>query len=776
MGIGKSIKRIDAVQKVTGTAQFVEDLVPSNALHVKIVHSTIANGLVKKINIEKALLMPGVEDIMTCFDVPKTQYPTAGHPLALDSSHADVRDRLILSERVRFYGDEVAAVVADTPLHAIEAAEAVEVEYEDYGPLLTPGAAIGAGSILHVEKPTNELARMDFTIDGNGNTLFYTGTFSESPYIAGREDLKGEHFTVPAVHACHMETNQCFAYMDGDEIIVVTCNQNPFTLRRNIATALEVPVGRIRVVKPYLGGGFGNKQDTMMEPIAAMLTTRVNGRPVYLQLSREECFVNTRTRHGFDMDMYTEIGDDMKIHRKALRINSNGGAYAAHNHAVAAYAITNNFQTYECDGEQIGESSTAYTSISSAGAMRGYGIPQLSFAMESQMDDIARERGWDPVELRLKNIQKPGFVDPFDKFVEEANGLRECVLKAVELSDWYNKRKTYDEYNRNSKDIKKGLGLALFSYKIGVWPLQIENDGCRIIMNEDGTCQVQSGAVELGQGCDTVMAQIISEITTIPENRIRMMSTQDTDLSPYSSGAYASRQTYICGSAAQKSAEALVRKIIACAGYMAERDTDGWSVRDECVVDEKGAVVYTFAHICTFMNFTNDYKTETVHITSEETYTKQAICFVYGVSVVDLDVDVPVGKIKLNKVWAVHESGKIINPQLASAQLDGGVAMGLGYALGEQLQYDRKTGRMLNNNLLDYKIPTTMDIPDIETAFVETYEPTGPLGAKGLAEPPTIPQAPAVRNAVLHATGVGINDLPLNPQRLVHEFKKAGII
>ena len=525
-----------------------------------------------------------------------------------------------------------------------------------------------------------------------------------------------------------------------------------------------------------IGGGFGNKQDTMLEPIVAYLTMILGGRPVYLQLTREECFVNSRTRHAFDLDMGIEVGDDMMIKRRSLRINANGGAYAAHNHAVAAYAITNNFQTYECSGEQIGESSTAYTTLPSAGAMRGYGIPQLCFAVESMMEDIAKERGWDPIEFRLKNIQKPGFVDPFDKFVEKANGFKDCILKGLELSSWYEKRKKYDEFNKTSKDIKKGLGMAVFSYKTGVWPIQIENDCCRLVMNEDGSCTMQSGAIELGQGSDTVMAQIVSEVTTLPESKITVISHQDTDTSPFSCGAYASRQTYICGAAAEKAAKEIRRKLIESAGIIKERDTDGWQVKNEYVVDKEGKEVLSFKEICTYMNYVNSYKTDSQHITSEVTFTQHDICFVYGASFVDLTVDVPVGKITLNKVWAVHDSGKIINPALAAAQVHGGVGMGLGYAIGEQLQVDKSTGRILNNNLLDYKIPTTVDIPDIETYFVDTYEPTGPMGVKGLAEPPLIPQAPAVRNALLHATGVAINQLPLNPQRLVHEFKKAGLL
>lgn len=319
--------------------------------------------------------------------------------------------------------------------------------------------------------------------------------------------------------------------------------------------------------------------------------------------------------------------------------------------------------------------------------------------------------------------------------------------------------------------------MACFSYKTGVWPIQIENASCRIMMNEDGTATVQVGATEIGQGSDTVLTQMVSEITTIAEDRLTLVPFCDTDTSPYDSGAYASRQTYISGGAVKQTAELLRNKLLARAASVYGLPIESLTIADERILDkESGQTVCTFAELCTFMNFTNDHVTETEHIIAESTFTAQSICFSYGVSFIDIEVDVPLGKVKINKVYSVHDSGQILNPALAHGQLHGGIAMGIGYALGEQMLFDQKTGKPLNNNLLDYKIPTAMDMPEVETYFVETYEPTGPFGNKGLAEPPLIPQAPAIRNAILHATGVGIRKLPMNPQNLVHAFIEAGLI
>lgn len=316
MGIRQNAKRVDAFQKVTGEAKYVEDLIPRDALYVKIVHSTIANGFVRNIDTSEAEKAPGVEMILTCFDVPKHCYITAGHPLSLDPAHEDVKDKHILTSHVRYFGDDIAAVVADTPLHAQLAAELVRVEYEEHKPLLTPGDAINAPDVLHDIRPNNELSRMDFTIT-DGKPVFGSAEFSTAPEIAGRADLVGEQFHTPPVNAVHLENHSCFAYMDGRKIVVYTCNQAPHTVRRNTANALGIPVGDVRVVKPYLGGGFGNKQDTVYEPLVALLTQRLGGRCVAHICTREETFINTRTRHAFDMNIVSQPDKDGEAAEKS---------------------------------------------------------------------------------------------------------------------------------------------------------------------------------------------------------------------------------------------------------------------------------------------------------------------------------------------------------------------------------------------------------------------------------------------------------------------------
>lgn len=336
MGIKNSIPRLDAVDKVTGAAKYTEDLIPINALVGKTLHSTIANGTVRAIDVDEAWKIPGVVDILTCFDVPDWEYATCGHPLSLDPAHTDVANKRILTKRVRYYGDEIAAVVAESDLAAQKALEAIRVEYEELPPLLTPEAAVISGIPLHEKSPDNQGGRMDFIIDESQNVRFYQGTFSMDPCIGGYVDLRGTKFHVPAQQHCHIENICCFAYMSGRKIVVVSPNQAPHTLRKHISDALGIPTGRIRVVKPYVGGAFGNKQDMFYEPLAALFTLRLGGRCVAFVMSREETFVNSRTRHAMDIWAAACVDDTGRITQKGIRLNAYSGAYGSNGHAVAA--------------------------------------------------------------------------------------------------------------------------------------------------------------------------------------------------------------------------------------------------------------------------------------------------------------------------------------------------------------------------------------------------------------------------------------------------------
>ncbi|EHI58594.1 molybdopterin cofactor-binding domain-containing protein, partial [Hungatella hathewayi] len=413
---------------------------------------------------------------------------------------------------------------------------------------------------------------------------------------------------------------------------------------------------------------------------------------------------------------------------------------------------------------------TVYTNITTGGAMRGYGIPQAAFAAECMADDLAAAIHMDPLEFRLKNCMRPGYVDPHTKVKCNTYGLQECIQKGREYIHWDEKRK---EYENQTGPVRKGVGMAIFCYKTGVYPISLETASCRMILNQDGSIQLQMGATEIGQGADTVFVQMAAEVTGITEDRVHIISTQDTDITPFDTGAYASRQTYVSGKAVKMTGEILKEKILDYASYMLDRAADTMDIENNQVVDKTGReVLLSMEELATTAFYSLD---KSVHITAEATSHCKDNTFATGACFAEVEVDIPLGQIKVTKITNVHDSGMLINPKLAEAQVHGGMSMGLGYGLSEQLLFD-KSGRPLNDNLLDYKLPTAMDTPDLHVEFVELEDPTGPFGNKALGEPPAIPVAPAIRNAVLHATGVAVDSLPLDPQKMVEHFKAAGLI
>ena len=762
MGIGKNMTRVDAKDKVTGEARYTADLEPKGLLTAKVVRSTIANGVVKSFDLSEALAVPGVVKIVTCFDVPDIQFPTPGHPWSVETAHQDIADRKLLNTRVRVYGDDIAAVIAEDEIAAARAARLVKVEYEEYEPLLTVEAAMAEGATrLHDEKPGNVIAHSSFTVG--------EGTYEEAVKEDGLVVIDRDYKTQSVQH-CHIETPVSFAYMEKDRIIVTTSTQIPHIVRRVISQALGIPMGRIRVIKPYIGGGFGNKQDVLYEPLNAFLTTQVGGRGVRMEISREETLGCTRVRHAIELKVKAAARKDGTLVARKLEAYSNQGGYASHAHAIVANTSNEFKQIYHDEKVLESDAYTVYTNIATGGAMRGYGIPQAAFAAECMADDLALALHMDPLEFRRKNCMRPGYEDPHTHVKCNTYGLEECMEKGRRFIHWDEKRK---EYENQTGPIRKGIGMAIFCYKTGVYPISLETAACRMVLNQDGSMQLSMGATEIGQGADTVFTQMAAEVTGITEDRINVMSTQDTDITPFDTGAYASRQTYVSGMAIKKTGAIFKEKILEYGAYMLDRSQDTLDVENNSVVDkETGETLLAMEELATTAFYSLD---RSVHITAEATSHCKTNTFATGVCFAEVEVDMPLGKVKVTNIVNVHDSGNLINPKLAAAQVHGGMSMGLGYGLSEQLLFDAK-GRPLNDNLLDYKLPTSMDTPDLNALFVELDDPTGPFGNKALGEPPAIPVAPAVRNAVLHATGVAVDSLPLDPQKLVEHFKAAGLI
>ena len=762
MGIGVSMKRVDAYEKVTGRAKYTDDLAPKDALVAVVVRSTIANGLIKSFDMSEAEKVPGVVKIFTCFDVPQIKFPTPGHPWSTDISHQDVSDRMLLNRRVRIYGDDIAAVVAQDRIAADKAARLVKVEYEEYPVYTRMEDSMADGAVLNFEEyKENILKKTCFKNEG--------ASFDDAAKEDGIVVVEGLYDTQTVQH-CHIEPPVSFAYMANGKIVVVSSTQIPHIVRRVCGQALGIPWGKVRVIKPYIGGGFGNKQEVLYEPLNAWLTSQLGGRAVKLELTREETFAFTRVRHAMQISLKTAVRKDGQLVARKCTLYSNQGGYASHGHAIVMNATSIQRMLYHDEKAIEQEACTVFTNISTGGAMRGYGIPQWIFALESHMDDVALKIGMDPIEFRKKNHMRNGFKDPGTGIPCHSIGLAECIEKGKKYIKWDEKRKAYA--NRTG-DIRYGVGMAIFCYKSCVAPIALETASCRIVLNQDGSVQVQMGATEIGQGIDTAYTQMAAETLGISADNVYVISTQDTDVTPFDPAAYASRQAYISGTALKQTAEIFVEKVLAFASKMLDKPCDTLLIKNNSIVDKNsGDILLSMENLAMEAFYS---LTDSVHITAESTYHSTDNTYSFGACFVEIEIDIPVGKIKVLDIINVHDSGVLINPALAEAQVHGGMSMSLGFGLSEQLLFDGKA-RPLNNNLLDYKLPTSVDTPELAVDFVETVDPTGPYGNKALGETPALPSAPAIRNALLYATGVAVNSLPMNPQKLVEHFKAAGII
>ncbi|MDL2258711.1 xanthine dehydrogenase molybdenum-binding subunit XdhA [Eubacteriales bacterium OttesenSCG-928-K08] len=762
MSVGKSVPRVDAYDKVTGRAKYTDDMVEKNALVGKVMHSTIANGWVKSMDISEAEKIPGVVKILTCMDVPDIQFPTAGHPWSTDASHQDVMDRKLLNRRVRLYGDDIAAVIAEDEVAASRAIKAIRVEYEQYEHVLDPYEAMKEGaSQLHDEYPNNILKHSGFE----------DGDFEEAIKEEGLIRVEGTYET-PIVQHCHIEPPVSYCYMENGRYVVVASTQIPHIVRRVVGQALGISWGKVRVVKPYIGGGFGNKQDVLYEPLNAYMCQQVGGRLVKLEISREETFYATRVRHAMTFNIVSYVRPSGRIVASQCKVVSNQGAYASHGHSVVSKSMTSFRQLYNYEKACKVEGYTVYTNTAAAGAMRGYGTPQSVFAIESHAEDIANTLGMDPLEYRRMNMMPVGYTDPFSKNVNYFDSLNQCISRARKAIDYDQKRKLYQE---QTGPVRRGIGMALLWYNTAVWPISLEVSSCRMVLNQDGSVQIQLAETEIGQGADTAFAQMAADTLGIPFEKINTISTQDTDVTPFGLGAYASRQTYVGGMAVKKTAVLLKQKILDYAHEMTRMLPEDIDLVDGNIVwkTNKNKILLSLEDLAQEAFYSMEHAQ---HITAEATAQCKSNAYSLGCAFAEVEVDIPLGKVTLLNLVNVHDCGQLINPQLAKMQVHGGMSMAIGYGLSERLMYDEKTGKPLNDNLLDYKLSTTMDHPDLSADFVENYEPTSAYGTKALGEPPAVPGAPAIRNAILNATGVAINKLPMNPHLLYPAFRDAGLI
>lgn len=759
--VGKRRVRVDAFDKATGRAKYYEDLVPQDALYVRIKHAEIAHGMVKAIDTAQAEAIEGVVKVITCFEVPDIPFPTAGHPWSMDPDHQDVADRLLLNRHVRYYGDDVAVVIADNEVAAQQGVRALKVEYEEWPFVLDVQDAMAEGAPqIHEECPGNVLK----------HTSLQKGDYENAIKEPGLIKVEGWYDT-PSVQHCHIENHGCFAYEEGGRITVVSSTQIPHIVRRVVGQALGRPWGDIRLVKPYVGGGFGNKQDALYEPLCAYCSTQVGGRCVRIDCSREETFISNRVRHAIRTHIISWLRPDGTFAARKIECFSNQGAYASHGHGVAAKGMGAFPQQYPCDNVE-GDAYTVYTNRPTAGAMRGYGIPQAMFAGEAHIEDCAKALGMDSLAFRRQNVMPQGYEDDFSHNVNYEDSYRQCLEKGAAYIDYERKMA---EYAKETGPIRHGIGIATFWYNTAVYPISLETSSNRMLLNLDGTVTMQCGETEIGQGADTAYAQMTADVLGLASYRdVHVVSTQDTDTTPLGLGAYASRQTYTAGFSIRQTGLLMKEKILKHASDLTRQDVHNLDIKEGRIVrTTDGKDLMGLGELAMMVQYD---KVRSEHITAESTFTIRNNAYSFGCTFAEVEVDIPMCKATVKNIVNVHDCGRIINPALAEAQVHGGMSMAIGYGLSEQLLFDEKTGRPLNNNLLDYKLSTMMDHPHLEAQFVENPEPTSAFGTKALGEPPACSGAPAIRNAIYAATGVAVNQIPVNPHILFRRFTEEGLI
>lgn len=763
MSIGQPVKRLDAEAKVTGRARYAEDMLPAGVLSAVYVRSTVAHGRVLTMDVSAALALPGVEAVFTFADVPRLPFAPAGHPFSLDPDHADVADRLLLTEHVRFHGDEIGVVVARDELTAQRAASLVAVSYEEFPVLTDPREAMADGApAIH---PGGNIVKQDgFSVGGDVDALL-----AQADVV-----VEGEYQT-PVTQHCHMEPVVAHAYMeDMERITVVTSTQIPHICRRVVGQALGLDWSRVRIIKPYVGGGFGAKQDVLLEPMVAFLAWKL-GRPVRMALTREESMI-TRTRHAMRIRVRAGFARDGRLLAMDMDAVSNTGGYASHGHSVVSAGGGKLCSMYPHAAVRF-HAATVYTNLPIAGAMRGYGSPQIIFACECLLEDAARALGMDPLDLRLLNAGRPGDVNPRSGKSIETHGLADCLRLGRERFHW-DERRAATQASRTSQadpETRRGVGVACFSFNSGVYPVGVEISGIRLTLTQDGCVTLQAGATEIGQGADTVFAQMAASVLDLPVSSMRVVSTQDTDVTPFDPGAFASRQTYVVGPAVKAAALELRERILDHAALMTGYPASALTL-------EAGFVVAVREPSRVFMSLNElaldayYHKNRGGQLTAERSVKTRSNAPSFGCTFVEVEVDIPLCRVRVTDILNVHDCGVVINPVTARGQAQGGMAMGIGWALYEELLVDPRSGRVRNNNLLDYKMPTFLDLPDLDVAFVQTAEPSGGFGNKSLGEPPLLSPGPAIRNAIWDATGVKADFIPLTPKALFPLFRDAGLL
>ena len=746
--IGRSVKRTDLIGKVTGSALYAGDFTWPGMLYGRIKRCQVAHARIVRIDTRKALALPGVKAVLTHENVPRVLHAGSPHP----RSASVTPDQYILDDRVRYWGEGVAAVAATSEKIAEAALDLIEVEYEELPAVFdVDEAQLPTSPAIHDRGFGHNLvlAPQVFKRGDVERGFAEADVIVEGEYEGGRP--------TPA----YMEPNVCACQWDGNgNLTVWISTQTAFMVRGIMAEVLGLPLSKVRVLVDHMGGGFGAKQDLFQHEFLCALLAKTTKRAVRMEYTREETFLGGRSRHPAKIWLRQGFKKDGTITAREAKVVFNSGAYGSHGPGVTIVGTSALVSLYRCENVHL-EGRCVYTNSPIAGAFRGYGVVQTYYALDIQMDEAAEKLGMDPADLKLMNAVREGDIAPSNHPLI-GHGLEDCIRHGRELVNWTASRR----HGRDPGVVKSGWGLGCEMHGSSAYPGIKEQGNAIVKMNEDGSVVLLTGTAGLGTGAHTALSQIVAEELGVPFESVSCVHG-DTDVVPWDIGAFASHTTYMGGRAAQMAATKVKDQVLERAAGMLEAPAaelgvkEGWvfvngnpdrrlTVKD-VVGPKKGIPAAQFVGSATY------------HPTKS---------YSFAAHFVEVKVDTETGQITVAQVVPVHEIGKVIHPVAAAGQIEGGIQQGIGHTLYEDHQIDMKTGRSLNANFVDYKMPLSMDMPPIHTVILETApDPGGPFGAKGVGEDPIVAIGPAIANAVYDAIGVRFRHYPIRPEQVLDALR-----
>ena len=749
--IHKSVRKKDSMQLLLGKPVYTDDI-SGPALVVKLLRSPHANAIVEEIHTEIAKKIPGVVDIYTWEDVPKTRFAIAGQTYPEPSPY----DRLIIDRHVRFVGDVVAIIAAEDEKAACKAMKLVKVKYNVLEPVLDFHKAKDNPVLVHPED--DWYPPVDVGGDAKRNVIAHelSGDGDVDAVISDCEVSFSHAYHMRAFNQAMMETFRTYTCLDRyGRLHVISSTQIVFHVRRILSRALGIPKSKIRVEKPRIGGGFGAKQTAVSEVYPAFVTMQT-GRPAKLIFTRYESQIAGSPRH--EMEVTVRLGADRDGHIRGLDLYtlSNTGAYGEHGPTTVGLSGHKSIPLYTggLEAFRFGY-DVVYTNTMAAGAYRGYGATQGIFALESSVNELAESLGIDPTQIREKNMLREGMKMPA-YYGETANAcaLDRCMARCRELFGWEEKYPVREM--GDGKVRTAGVAMAMQGSCIS----NVDVGSATVKLADDGTFNLIIGAADMGTGCDTILAQMVAECMDCSVDDVAVFGA-DTDASPYDSGSYASSTTYVTGKAVELACEELKKNLCAIAAGMLGCEPEETVFEDGCVRKINTDERVTLAQISVKDQVAND-----IAAVATASHSSPVSPPPYMVGMVEIELDRYTGEVKILDYVAVVDCGIAINPALARIQAEGGIVQGIGHTLFENITYD-ETGKPVESNFMQYKIPTRLDMGHLRVEFENSYEPTGPFGAKSIGEIVINTPAPAIAHAIYRATGVWHRELPITPEKIL---------